>query len=54
MRVVIQRVNHAQVDIAGETVGKIGKGFLLLVGIKEGDELPVVKRQPIRLPKCVF
>lgn len=44
MRVVIQRVNHAQVDIAGETVGKIGKGFLLLVGIKEGDELPVVKK----------
>lgn len=27
MRVVIQRVNHAQVDIDGKTVGKIGKGF---------------------------
>ena len=38
MRVVIQRVNHAQVDIDGKTVGKIGKGFLLLVGIKNGDE----------------
>ncbi len=26
MRVVIQRVNHAQVNINGKTVGKIGKG----------------------------
>ena len=51
MRVVIQRVNHAQVDIAGETVGKIGKGFLLLVGIKEGDELPVVKKAADKVAK---
>lgn len=27
MRVVIQRVNHAQVNIADKTVGKIGRGF---------------------------
>ena len=51
MRVVIQRVNHAQVDIAGETVGKIGKGFLLLVGIKKGDELPVVKKAADKVAK---
>lgn len=29
MRVVIQRVNHAQVDIDGKTVGNIGKGFFI-------------------------
>ena len=51
MRVVIQRVNHAQVDIAGETVGKIGKGFVLLDGIKEGDELPVVKKAADKVAK---
>ena len=51
MRVVIQRVNHAQVDIAGEIVGKIGKGFWLLVGIKEGDELPVVKKAADKVAK---
>ncbi len=44
MRVVIQRVNHAQVDIGGKTVGKIGKGLLLLVGIKESDELATIKK----------
>lgn len=51
MRVVIQRVNQAQVDIAGKTVGKIGKGFLLLVGIKNGDELPVVKEAADKISK---
>lgn len=51
MRVVIQRVNHAQVDIDGKTVGKIGKGFLLLVGIKNGDEFPVIKKAADKIAK---
>lgn len=38
MRVIIQRVNEASVDIAGETVGKIRKGFMLLVGVYDSDE----------------
>lgn len=37
MRVVLQRVKHAQVDIEGKTVGLIEQGLLLLVGIKTGD-----------------
>lgn len=37
MRVVVQRVNSASVSIEGEVVGKIGKGFLLLVGITHSD-----------------
>lgn len=37
MRVVLQRCSRAEVRIDGETVGKIGKGFLLLVGITDGD-----------------
>ncbi|GAA3629356.1 D-aminoacyl-tRNA deacylase [Lactobacillus hamsteri] len=51
MRVVIQRVNHAQVDIDGKTVGKISKGFLLLVGLKDGDELSVVKKAADKIAK---
>jgi len=39
MRVVIQRAAKAEVRIDGEVVGKIGKGFLLLVGITDGDTL---------------
>ena len=51
MRVVIQRVNHAQVDIDGKTVGNIGKGFLLLVGIKNGDDLSVIKKAADKIAK---
>lgn len=37
MRVVLQRVSHASVSIDNELVGKINQGYLLLVGIKDGD-----------------
>ena len=37
MKLVIQRVTEASVKIDGEIVGKIGKGFMVLVGIKQGD-----------------
>lgn len=39
MRVVIQRVKHASVEVEGEVVGKIGKGLLVLAGFEEADEL---------------
>lgn len=38
MRVLLQRVSGARVDIAGETVAKINDGLLLLVGFGRGDE----------------
>ena len=37
MRVIIQRVKSASVEIAGETVGKIGGGLLVLAGWEESD-----------------
>lgn len=37
MKFVIQRVNYAQVKIDGKTVGSIGKGFLVLIGIGKSD-----------------
>jgi len=37
MRVVIQRVSEAKVDIDKETVGKIGQGLLVLLGIEHED-----------------
>lgn len=37
MRLVIQRVSHARVDIAGETVGSIGPGLMILAGVEQGD-----------------
>lgn len=37
MKIVIQRVLQAQVEVAGEVVGKIGKGYLILFGAAQGD-----------------
>ena len=37
MRVVLQRVNHAQVSVDGKVIGKIGKGYMLLVGFGPND-----------------
>ncbi len=37
MRAVIQRVKEARVEVEGETVGKIGEGILLLLGVRKGD-----------------
>lgn len=51
MRVVIQRVNHANVKIAGDNVGQIDKGLLLLVGLKEGDDLQKVKKAADKVTK---
>ena len=37
MKFVVQRVKNAQVDIEGKIVGKIGKGFMVLIGITHTD-----------------
>ena len=39
MRAVVQRVNHAQVTVDGEVVGRIARGLCVLVGVgREDDE----------------
>jgi D-aminoacyl-tRNA deacylase len=38
MRVLAQRVSRARVMVAGEIVGRIGTGFLLLVGVTHSDD----------------
>jgi D-aminoacyl-tRNA deacylase len=37
MRVVLQRVTQAQVEVVGEVVGKIGPGIVVLLGIALAD-----------------
>lgn len=39
MKACIQRVKHAKVLVKKEAVGKIDKGFLVLVGFEEADTL---------------
>lgn len=44
MKFLIQRVKQAQVDIAKETVGKIGQGLLVLIGIGKDDSRETAER----------
>ena len=37
MKLVVQRVKNAKVDVEGETVGSIEKGFLVLLGVTHTD-----------------
>ena len=38
MRLVIQRVTHASVTVDQEVIGKIEKGFLVLMGVGASDD----------------
>jgi D-tyrosyl-tRNA(Tyr) deacylase len=52
MRVVVQRVDRAEVSVSGEVVGSIGRGILALVGIAREDtrvELEWMARKIIEL-----
>src|SRR5512142_915609 len=44
MRAVCQRVARADVTVAGETVGAIDAGLVVLLGIARGDSVTVAER----------
>ena len=44
MKFVIQRVTEAQVDVNGATIGKIGKGFLVLIGVSREDNRAIADK----------
>lgn len=37
MRAVVQRVSRAKVTVEGEITGEIGRGFVVLLGVADGD-----------------
>lgn len=44
MKVVLQRVLSASVGVDGVPIGIIGRGYLLLVGLADGDDEATVRR----------
>ena len=44
MKALLQRVTEASVSIDGETVGEIGQGLLVLLGVERGDDLLQARR----------
>lgn len=50
MRCVIQRVTEASVTVGGETVGKIGRGFMVLIGVSTEDTDKDLKYMAEKVP----
>jgi len=46
---LLQRITDARVDVKGETIGAVGRGLLVLVGIQHGDNEPSADRLLERL-----
>jgi D-tyrosyl-tRNA(Tyr) deacylase len=44
MRLVLQRVTSASVTVDGEVVGSIGRGLVVLVGVRHGDTPEGIRR----------
>ena len=49
MRFVIQRVKHASVTVDGNILGKIEKGFMVLIGVCESDDKVVADKMVKKL-----
>ena len=51
MRLVVQRVKQAKVEVSGKIVGEIGPGLFVLVGVKKGDSLDNAETLAVKLSK---
>lgn len=44
MKFVIQRVSEASVTVAGKTIGEIGKGYMVLIGVGREDTTEIADK----------
>ena len=51
MRFVIQRVQNASVAVDEEVIGKIGRGYMVLIGVCEADDEAVADRMVDKMIK---
>ena len=51
MRAVLQRVTRASVTVDGEVLGKIGKGFMILLGVENSDTEEITDKMAARICK---
>lgn len=49
MRAVLQRVRYARVSVAGEVVGSIDEGWMVLLGVLKGDQAEQAQRLAERI-----
>ena len=51
MKFVIQRVSEAKVEVEGEVLGSIGRGFMILVGVAEDDTEEILDKMVAKMLK---
>lgn len=51
MRFVIQRVQNASVTVENEVIGKIGRGYMVLIGVSDADDETVADRMVDKMIK---
>ena len=51
MKFVIQRVQHASVTVNNEVIGKIGKGYMVLVGVSADDNEAIADKMVDKMIK---
>ena len=51
MRFVIQRVQHASVTVDNEIIGKIGRGYMVLVGVGHDDDEAIADKMVDKMIK---
>ena len=51
MRAVVQRVSEARVDLEGETVGSVGRGLLVLLGVGHDDTEATARAMAAKVAK---
>ena len=49
MRFVVQRVSSASVEVEGSITGKIDKGFFVLIGVEEADDVKIADKMISKL-----
>lgn len=49
MKFVIQRVTYSSVTVEGKVLGKIGKGFMVLIGVEDSDTTAVADKMISKL-----
>lgn len=51
MKFVIQRVKHASVTVGGEVIGKIGRGYMVLIGACDADDEAIADKMVDKMIK---
>ena len=51
MKFVIQRVRHASVTVEGEVIGKIGRGYMVLIGACDADDEAIADKMGDKMIK---